>query len=120
MERKARRDSISPLEGEMSGRTEGGEPPNGYAERDPVESYLTRVESLIAADPRLTPLSSGILAAAQLGIVGDSIAFCRALDVSHALVLREISDLEELELLRVTRRDTRTSRTFYELVPLEK
>ena len=75
--------------------------------------YLARVERLAAADPRLTPLAAGILAAADLGIAADSTAFCRALDVSHALALREIAALEDLGLLRVTKRDPRTGRTFY-------
>ena len=66
---------------------------------DPATLYIARVESLITADPRLTPLSAGILAAAELGIAADSLAFCRALDVSHALVLREIGALEDLGLL---------------------
>jgi len=80
---------------------------------DPTTLYLTRVESLAAADPRLTALAAGILAAAELGIASDSLAFCRALDVSHALVLREIGALEDLGLIRIVRRDQRTSRTFY-------
>jgi hypothetical protein len=79
---------------------------------DPDSLYLSHVERLLAADPRLTPLSAGILAAAELGIASDSIAFCRALDVSHALVLREIGGLEDLGLLTVIRREPRTSRTF--------
>ena len=82
---------------------------------DPATLYLARVEALIAADPRLTALCAGILAAAELGIATDSIAFCRALDVSHALVLREIGVLEELGLVDIARRDPRTSRTFYGL-----
>lgn len=78
--------------------------------------YLARVESLVAADPRLTPLSAGILAAAELDIAHDSIAFCRALDMSHALVLREIDALaHEFGLIRVIKRDSRTSRTSYEI-----
>jgi hypothetical protein len=84
-------------------------------EPDPTTLYLTRVESRIAADPRLTTLASGILAAADLGIAMDSLAFCRALDVSHALALREIGTLEDLGLLRIVRRDQRTGRTHYEL-----
>lgn len=84
---------------------------------DPTILFLSRVESLLAADPRLSSLSAGILAAAQLGIAADSIAFCRALDVSHALALREIGLLEELGLIRILRRDSRTSRTFYEPGP---
>ena len=86
-------------------------------EPDPATLYLARVDSLIAADPRLTPLAAGILAAADLGIARDSLAFCRALDISHALALREIDALEhDLGLIRITRRDGRTSRTYYELV----
>jgi len=84
-------------------------------DEDPATLYLTRVESLVAADPRLTPLSSGILAAAELGIASDSLAFCRALDVSHALVLRELGALESLGLIRIVGRDQRTNRTFYQL-----
>lgn len=83
---------------------------------DPVTLYLTRVEALIAADPRLTALSAGILAAAGLDIASDSLAFCRALDVSHALVLREIGLLEDLGLISIVRRDQRTNRTFYRLL----
>lgn len=83
-------------------------------EPDPTTLYLTRVETLIAADRRLTALSAGILAAAELGIASDSLAFCRALDVSHALVLRELGALEDLGLIRIVSRDQRTSRTFYQ------
>jgi hypothetical protein len=83
---------------------------------DITRLYLSRVESLIAADPRLTPLAAGILAAAELDIAHDSRAFCRALDVSHALVLREIDALaHDLGLIRITKRDGRTSRTCYEI-----
>ena len=83
---------------------------------DPVALYLSRVEAFTAADTRLTPLAAGILAAAELGIATDSIAFGKALGISHALVLREIDMLErDLGLLRVTSRNPRTQRTFYEL-----
>ena len=91
---------------------------NPMTETDPTTLYLARVESHAAADPRLTRLASGILAAAELGIATDSIAFCRALDISHALALREIGLLEDLGLLRVVKRDPRTSRTFYEPAPV--
>lgn len=87
-------------------------------QQDPATLYLSHVESLIAADPRLTPLAAGILAAAELGIAADSIAFCRALDVSHALVLREIGTLEDLGLIHMVRRDPRTSRVSYACLPL--
>jgi hypothetical protein len=84
--------------------------------RDPASLYLTHAEALRVADPRLNPLSAGILAAAELGIATDSIAFCRALDISHALVLRELDMLEgDLGRIHITRRDPRTSRTFYSL-----
>lgn len=83
---------------------------------DPVVLYLSRVEALTADDTRLTPLAAGILAAAELGIATDSVAFGKALGISHALVLREIETLEhDLGLVYVTSRNPRTQRTFYEL-----
>lgn len=85
-------------------------------EPDPITLYLARVGSLLDADPRLNPLSAGVLAAAELGIASDSIAFSRALGVSHALVLREIEALEhDLRRVRVLSRNKRTQRTLYEL-----
>jgi len=87
------------------------------SELDPIALYLSRVEALLVADNRLTPLSAGILAAAELGIASDSIAFARALGISHALVLREIDALaHDLGLVRVTTRNARTQRTSYELL----
>lgn len=82
-------------------------------EQDPVTIYLTRVDALLDADERLNPLAAGIIAAAELGVASDSTAFCRALDVSHALVLREIELLDSLRLIRITKRNSRTNRTFY-------
>ncbi|RYE57121.1 MAG: hypothetical protein EOP18_03215 [Rhizobiaceae bacterium] len=85
-------------------------------EPDPIALYLARVESLLAADDRLTPLAAGILAAAELGIASDSLGFARALGVSHALVLREIDALEQdFGLIRVLNRNPRTQRTLYAL-----
>ncbi|MDB5553836.1 MAG: hypothetical protein JWL86_3820 [Rhizobium sp.] len=62
-------------------------------------------------DPSLWEDPRGLLVLAS-----DSLAFRHAFDISHALVLREIGELEELGLLRVIRRDARTTRTFYELI----
>ena len=85
-------------------------------ETDPLSLYLARVASLLDADQRLNPLSAGILAAAELGFATDSIAFSRALGVSHGLVLREIEALEhDLRRVRVLSRNKRTQRTLYEL-----
>ena len=90
-------------------------------EPDPIALYLSRVETLLAADPRLTPLAAGILAAAELGIASDSIAFGRVLGVSHALVLREMDALEnDLGLISVISRNPRTQRSSYVLLARTK
>jgi hypothetical protein len=81
---------------------------------DPAERYMHLVDRIARADPRLTQLAAGILAASMLDIAHDSVAFCRLLDVSHALVLREVDALEhDLGLIAVEKRDARTQRCFY-------
>jgi hypothetical protein len=81
-----------------------------------VEAYTAEVDALVEADDRLSPLAAGILVAAHLDIAHDSIAFAKALDISHALVLREVESLaSDLQLLEMTRRDPRTQRTYYAL-----
>lgn len=80
-----------------------------------AEAFVYTTERLMRLEVRLSPLQAGILAAHHLGIARDSRSFSRLLDIEHALVLREITALEETgELLGVTRRDARTMRTFYE------
>lgn len=81
-----------------------------------VEAYMAAVDALMEADDRLSPLAAGILVAAHLDIAHDSIAFAKALEISHALVLREIESLaSDLQSIEVTRRDPRTQRTYYAL-----
>lgn len=80
-----------------------------------AEAFVKITEGLTRLDPRLSPLQAALLAGACLGVAGDSRSFSRLLDIEHALVLREITALEDSgELLRVLRRDARTMRTFYE------
>jgi hypothetical protein len=79
-----------------------------------AETYMALVEALTEADPRLSPLAAGILAAAHLDIAHDSRSFAKALGISHALVLREVEILSgDLGLLTVIRREARTQRCFY-------
>ncbi|MCK9552896.1 hypothetical protein [Aquamicrobium sp.] len=80
-----------------------------------AEAFIDTAERLMRLESRLSPLQAGLLAAHHLGIARDSRSFSRLLDIEHALVLREITALEETgELLSVTKRDSRTMRTFYE------
>lgn len=85
-------------------------------ENTQAEAFLAVVERVAALDQRLSQLQSALLAAAQLDIAGNSRSFANKLGVSHALVLRELTELEGLgNLLTITRRDARTLRTHYEL-----
>lgn len=80
-----------------------------------AEAFVDTTERLMRLEARLSPLQAGLLAAHHLGIAHDSRSFSRLLDIEHALVLREITALEETgELLSITKRDARTMRTFYE------
>lgn len=72
---------------------------------------------MCAADGRLSALGGGIMAALSLGIARDSRSFARTLGVEHALVLRELQELEELGRILVTGRDARTQRCSYEARP---
>jgi hypothetical protein len=86
-----------------------------------VDRYMAEVEALLGADARLSPLAAGILAASHLDIAQDSIAFAKALEVSHALVLREVEMLSsDLHLLEVRKRNIRTQRAFYNLAESAK
>lgn len=78
-----------------------------------VERFMALVTSLQADDPLLTPIEAGLVVAAGLGIAGDSRAFARLLGLAHALVLRELTALVARNLLRVTKRDARTTRSYF-------
>lgn len=72
---------------------------------------MALVSDICAADPKLTPVGAGLLAALHLGVCSDSRSFSRILGIAHALVLREVTDLANRSLLSVTSRNERTQRT---------
>jgi hypothetical protein len=74
--------------------------------------FMSRVDALlIRASPQLSPLAAGIVVAIDMGIA-DSRSFARALDVEHALVLREITGISGPDgLIVVTGRQAKTLRT---------
>ncbi|MBP0438069.1 hypothetical protein [Tianweitania sediminis] len=81
-----------------------------------ADAFLAFVERIASFDTRLSQLQAAILAAAHLDLAHDTRSFANKLGVSHALVLRELTELEMLgDLLAITRRDARTLRTHYEL-----
>lgn len=80
---------------------------------DPAEIYFAEVERICTKDPWLSPLGGGILAGIALDIAHDSRTFARTLGIEHAIVLREVQVLVELERLIVTERDERTHRCGY-------
>lgn len=84
---------------------------------DGAAIYLAEVEEACAADPRLSPLGAGILAGIALDIAHDSRGFARIFGVEHALILREVQQLADIERLVVTKRDARTQRCSYAAAP---
>lgn len=74
------------------------------------------VDLVATAVPDLSPLGAGIIAAAHLGIAKDSRSFARKLDLAHALVLRECTQLEgEAGFIFLDDRSHRSQRVFYDL-----
>lgn len=85
-------------------------------ETDESQRFLSLVAELQVKDPRLSSLQAALVIAAEESIALDSRTFARVFGVAHALVLRELNDLVELEgPLQITKRDERTLRTFYAL-----
>lgn len=80
---------------------------------DAAEIYFAEVERICTKDPWLSPLGGGILAGIALDVAHDSRTFAKALGIEHAIVLREVQALVELERLIVTKRDERTHRCSY-------
>jgi hypothetical protein len=79
------------------------------------ERFMALVSDICAADPSLTPVGAGLLAALHLGVCSDSRSFSRILGIAHALVLREVTDLSGRGLLSITSRNERTQRTAFAL-----
>lgn len=66
----------------------------------------------------ITPIGAGLLAAAHLGLAGDSRSFARKLDLAHALVLRDCVALAaEQGLLTLDDRGEPSGRKFFHLTP---
>ena len=74
-------------------------------------AFVAALERIAGAHPGLDPLATGLLAALDLSLPGDSRAFARTFGVAHALVLRALAELEEAGHVAVTARDARTQRT---------
>jgi DNA-binding HxlR family transcriptional regulator len=72
---------------------------------------MTLVADIRSADPALSPVGAGLLAALHLGVCRDSRSFSRILGIAHALVLREVTDLSDRALLSIVGRNERTQRT---------
>lgn len=78
------------------------------------DAFMAAVEQALQVYPDLSKLQAAVVAADGLDIAHDSRSFARIFGVAHALVLREISALDETGiLLKVTRREPRTMRTHY-------
>ena len=75
------------------------------------DRFMAVVEEARFADPSLTPVGAGLLAALHLDVCRDSRTFSRLLDIAHALVLREIADLADRGVVAVVGRNARTQRT---------
>jgi hypothetical protein len=76
------------------------------------QMFMSRVDALLKVEvARISPLAAGIMVAIDMGIA-DSRSFARLLGVEHALVLREVAYLSDLDgLIRVTGRHEKTLRT---------
>jgi hypothetical protein len=81
------------------------------------ERFLQIVSAICSEDASLTPIGAALVAAHHLGIAKDSRSFSRQFDISHALVLREVSELTSVdhEMLSVVSRNDRTQRVEFAL-----
>ena len=80
------------------------------------DRFLGYVAEVCSAAPSLTPMGASILLAVHFGICHDSRTFARLFEISHALVLREVTTLaEERNLVTILDRNPRTQRTSFAL-----
>jgi len=81
-----------------------------------TDAFLALAGRLQHEEERLTSVQAGLLAAAHLGIAGNSRAFSKLFGMPHAVVLRELNALAGMDgdLVRITRRDAKSLRTFFE------
>lgn len=78
-----------------------------------IEPFMVKVDQFCSGDQRLSSLAGAILAGIHFDVAHDSRGFSKALGVEHALVLREVQALVDIERLQVTKRDERTQRCSY-------
>lgn len=83
------------------------------AQTGDIDAFMAEVERISVADPRLNSLAAAILAGLAFDVAHDSRGFARALGIEHALVLREVQCLQDLERLTITGRNDRTQRCDY-------
>lgn len=74
------------------------------------DQFMQAVSTICSSDASLSQLGAALLAAHRLGVAKDSRTFARKLGVEHALVLREISELDDGGFLTVSSRNERTQR----------
>jgi hypothetical protein len=81
------------------------------------ERFLQIVSAICSEDVSFTPVGAALVAARHLGIARDSRSFSRQFDISHALVLREVSELTSAghDMLAVVSRNDRTQRVEFAL-----
>ncbi len=90
------------------------------AEGDDISEtqFLEFVDTIVRAEPSLTPIGAALITAHHFGIAKDSRTFSRKFGIEHALVLREITGLSgHGGLLKVVSRNNRTQRTELALAP---
>ena len=81
-----------------------------------IEAFMAEVEQICSTDMRLTALAGAILAGISFDIAHDSRGLAKALEIEHALVLREVQTLVDLQRLQIIKRDERTQRCRYTAV----
>lgn len=85
------------------------------AEDYSATDFMAAVESMVTLpEPQVTATGAAILLAVHRNIAADSRSIANRLGLAHALLLREISQLSP-RFISVTKRDTRTQRSFLEL-----
>lgn len=81
------------------------------------DALLADIDQLLAQkDYELSPIGAAILVACARGIAMQSHAFARTFGLAHALIIRECATLcDELDLIKVNERNTRTQSLNYSL-----
>lgn len=82
---------------------------------DTSENILKDIDALCELGPdSLSQMGAAILLATNQGLATDSRDFAKKFDLAHAMVIRECAILaDELGLIKISKRDERTMRTYY-------